>query len=466
MNNKLGIVVPYRDRPRQLSTFKKSISEYLDIPFELIVVEQRGNKDFNRGTLLNLGFLEAEKLGCTYVAFHDIDMLPIEVDYSYSPYPVHLITELELPDSVSRDLFDGYFGGVTIFPCNVFKQINGYSNKYYGWGFEDDDLFLRCLENNIKVNTIKIPQFSRNSVGLSFDGESSFVAIPNIIKSSRDFTIFTSFRYDSINRNPNNITDNNSIFSIPGFDTTLTVDSFFDIIFQFWKKNLDSVSINHKITPRGHFNVAVAVKVKAKTPEVSLYINGEYIDRAFFDKLMPLHKQQYLYLGVGDPDREEKNNWFKGTIDRFAIFNKSLRYTDLKDLTKSDTLNLFNTNMSEHLSSYYEMLNVNGNILYDLKGKNDGYINNCKQVYLPKTNELVKCYPLRRDGTFKVLEHKENGYKDGYWVNWASRVNQLQYLDKFYENRSGFTKDGLSKLKRTKVDSHSIHNYHHLKVTL
>lgn len=466
MNNKLGVVVPYRDRPRQLSTFKKSISEYLDIPFELIVVEQRGNKDFNRGTLLNLGFLEAEKLGCTYVAFHDIDMLPIEVDYSYSPYPVHLITELELPDSVSRDLFDGYFGGVTIFPCNVFKQINGYSNKYYGWGFEDDDLFLRCLENNIKVNTVKIPQFSRNSVGLSFDGESSFVAIPNIIKSSRDFTIFTSFRYDSINRNPHNITDNNSIFSIPGFDTTLTIDSFFDIIFQFWKKNLDSVSINHKITPRGHFNVAVAVKVKAKTPEISLYINGEYIDRVFFDKLMPLHKQQYLYLGVGDPDREEKNNWFKGTIDRFAIFNKSLRYTDLKDLTKSDTLNLFNTNMSEHLSSYYEMLNVNGNILYDLKGKNDGYINNCKQVYLPKTNELIKCYPLRRDGTFKVLEHKENGYKDGYWVNWASRVNQLKYLDKFYENRSGFSKDGLSKLKRSKVDSHSIDNYHHLKVIL
>ena len=65
MNNKLGIVVPYRDRPRQLSTFKKSINEYLDIPFELIVVEQRGTRDFNRGTLLNLGFLEAEKLGCT-----------------------------------------------------------------------------------------------------------------------------------------------------------------------------------------------------------------------------------------------------------------------------------------------------------------------------------------------------------------------------------------------------------------
>ena len=140
-------------------------------------------------------------------------------------------------NGISRDLFDGYFGGVTLFPCNIFKQINGYSNKYYGWGFEDDDLFLRCLENNIMVNSVKIPQFSRNSVGLSFNGKDSFVAIPNTLISSRDFTIFTSFRFDSINRNPENITDNNSIFSIPGFDTTLTVDSFFDIIFQFWKKN-------------------------------------------------------------------------------------------------------------------------------------------------------------------------------------------------------------------------------------
>lgn len=464
MSNKLGIIVPYRNRPRQLSAFRKSIKDYLKIPYEVIVVEQNDSKDFNRGFLLNIGFLKAEELGCNYVVFHDVDMLPVDADYSFSTEPTHLITELEVPEGVSRQLFDGYFGGVTLFPSNIFRKINGYSNQYYGWGFEDDDLLLRCVENNVNVNKKVLPQFTRNAVGLSFNGKDSYVAIPNTLRSSRDFTIFVSFTYDEINREKNNITDNNSIFSIPGFDTTLTIDSFFDIIFQFWKKDLSSVSLNHKNTPFGHFNVAVAFKLKGRNPEVSLYINGEYIDRSFFDKLLPLQKQKYIYLGVGDPEREEKNNWFKGSIDRFAIFNKKLLNKDLVELTKTDSLNLFNASFSDNISSYYEMLNVNGNILYDLKGKNDGYIFNCEQVYLPKTEPLIQYIPHRRSGTFKVLAHDENGYKDGYWVNWASRENQLKYLDKFYEKRSDYQKDGLSRLKRTKYRQFSSENFHHIEV--
>ena len=147
MNHKLGVIVPYRDRPQQLKDFLNYIEKYLtdkNIEHEVIIVEQTEKNDFNRGKLLNIGFLKAEELKCDYVAFHDIDMLPVDADYSYSDKPVHLITELDLPAGVSRTLFDEYFGGVTLFPSYVFRQINGYSNKYFGWGFEDDDLLLRC----------------------------------------------------------------------------------------------------------------------------------------------------------------------------------------------------------------------------------------------------------------------------------------------------------------------------------
>ena len=131
--NKLGIIVPYRDRPKQLETFVTSIKEYLldkGIKYEIIVVEQYNNIEFNRGKLLNVGFIKAEELGCDYVVFHDVDMLPIDADYSYVSKPTHLITEVDVPEGVSRTLFDEYFGGVTAFPVNIFKQINGYSNKY------------------------------------------------------------------------------------------------------------------------------------------------------------------------------------------------------------------------------------------------------------------------------------------------------------------------------------------------
>ena len=65
MNNKLAIVVPYRNRYEQLLIFKKSIISYLknkDIDFELIIVEQDDAKEFNRGKLLNIGFIYAKKL--------------------------------------------------------------------------------------------------------------------------------------------------------------------------------------------------------------------------------------------------------------------------------------------------------------------------------------------------------------------------------------------------------------------
>ena len=41
---------------------------------------------------LTLGVERAKKLKCTYVALHDVDMLPMDVDYSYVNRPTHLAT--------------------------------------------------------------------------------------------------------------------------------------------------------------------------------------------------------------------------------------------------------------------------------------------------------------------------------------------------------------------------------------
>ena len=70
-------------------------------------------------------------------------MIPIDVDYSYSPHPVHLASNFKSPIGFQRIVFDEYFGGVTIFPIDDFEKINGYSNEYWGWGAEDDDVYRR-----------------------------------------------------------------------------------------------------------------------------------------------------------------------------------------------------------------------------------------------------------------------------------------------------------------------------------
>ena len=144
---KLGVIVPYRKRPGHLRKFRESIESYLkDQDYELIVVEQSDDLPFNRGKLLNIGFQQAIRNQCDYVVFHDIDMLPIDVDYSYSDVPIHLATNFTNSD---REIFKTYFGGITMFPIDLFKKVNGYSNEYWGWGFEDDDLLMRLTEQNV-----------------------------------------------------------------------------------------------------------------------------------------------------------------------------------------------------------------------------------------------------------------------------------------------------------------------------
>ena len=169
MENKIGIVVPYRLRRDHLNQFIPAISNHLNqqkIPFEIIVVEQADEKPFNRGKLLNIGVAKAKKLRCTYVALHDVDMLPLDVDYSYVNRPTHLATDFVSDVGEKRIIFDAYFGGVTLFPLMDYMKINGYSNEYWGWGYEDDDLRFRCEESNFLVLILDLLSIHSNDLNL------------------------------------------------------------------------------------------------------------------------------------------------------------------------------------------------------------------------------------------------------------------------------------------------------------
>ena len=47
--------------------------------------------------------------------------------------------------------YDGIFGGATAFTVKHFNFVNGFSNKYWGWGGEDDDMAKRVRMNNLQV---------------------------------------------------------------------------------------------------------------------------------------------------------------------------------------------------------------------------------------------------------------------------------------------------------------------------
>jgi len=53
------------------------------------------------------------------------------------------LTESDCDDVVARLPYRNLFGGVEAFRKDHFQLVNGFSNKYFGWGGEDDDLSQR-----------------------------------------------------------------------------------------------------------------------------------------------------------------------------------------------------------------------------------------------------------------------------------------------------------------------------------
>ena len=143
---RLAVVVPYRDRADHLKRFVPLMQKALKhqgIKHRFYIVEQDDRRLFNRGALLNAGALIAREHE-DYCVFHDVDMVPDQADYRWASLPLSLVEHLRLESQQRpRRHYPEYFGGVTLVDNGIFQRVDGYSNRYRGWGCEDDDLLLR-----------------------------------------------------------------------------------------------------------------------------------------------------------------------------------------------------------------------------------------------------------------------------------------------------------------------------------
>lgn len=143
-----GIIIPYRARQEHLAVSAPILSRI----GRVYVIEQMDRRLFNRGKLINVGFLEF-KNDFFYFAAHDVDMVPEQNEYQYTPAPCHIATEVE--QFGYRLPYAEYFGGVTLFSNEVFQKINGFYNSMFGWGGEDDVVRKKILELNLPIESRK-----------------------------------------------------------------------------------------------------------------------------------------------------------------------------------------------------------------------------------------------------------------------------------------------------------------------
>lgn len=138
------IVLPFRDRKgkyqKALNLFLEPFVTYINSQIKnckIYIVEQNNSHEcFNLGRTINIGYdLFGDEIKDNDIfMFHPVDILPINTNYN-----IHETTKI----CSIRHSPTGQYYKAFAFLVSDFKKINGFSNEYWGWGLEDDDMHTR-----------------------------------------------------------------------------------------------------------------------------------------------------------------------------------------------------------------------------------------------------------------------------------------------------------------------------------
>lgn len=156
------VIIPFRDREGHFVNFKKYWQWFASegAPrkvrrWEIYVVEQFDALSFNRGWNFNVGLAiasvqkaaspeikDSDLVDFDCAVIQDIDYLPEQgVDYGWCEMPIQLSSEIDRFHWKTPYLASA--GGIVGMSLEHWRAINGFSNEYFGWGGEDDELFHR-----------------------------------------------------------------------------------------------------------------------------------------------------------------------------------------------------------------------------------------------------------------------------------------------------------------------------------
>ena len=447
---KLGVCVPYRNRELHLNEFVPKLGKYLkdkNIDFCMYFCHQVDDKLFNRGATKNIAAKHAFEDGCDYIVWHDIDMIPEEgADYSFpEKFPRHIATKISQMNYGLK--YHEYFGGAVVFSKEQVEATNGYSNDYWDWGMEDDDLFWRCHMEGM-TNTTYLPNNTQEQSYAYFNGNSSVIKVPFERKyrglTSRSHTISALVRcYHQLDKNKIFLIGDKEnkyveypILRLPGYDYGLSFNNSRALSLTYWNNfNQHNYMWIKRYDDQWSW-VTATFNQDNKTSH--FYLNGSEVDsKAGFGSPSPhtwIGKlKNYgisdIYLGHTPTFPDKEHGYFKGDIAKVYAWKRCLHPEEVMNLNKEipkDELAL-NLDFNKPNSDF---------IPTDIEIKKE-------EIKIP--NSII---PHRVEGKFRCLPHEDEGLVDGKWAKGdTTAANERRYVLKMQQGKINYKEDGIKQVK-------------------
>ena len=471
---RLAVILPYNEQHIENFTehFRATVKEGDDLYYKLIFMKQKSNRPLNKGKLFNIGYL-LHKDKFDYFCFHDSDLIPIsdECDYSFEKKPISLVgmrNPMLFGDQEKVQNFnnytlpyDEYFGGATLFSKEHFQEVNGYSNEYWGVGYEDYDLLLRCVVKGLSIRTEIEAQVSK-TYG-TFNGTNSYIEIPSEnakIKNAtnKSFTVSAWFCPDGEPPYGAGVDNNRceySIFTRPGYHTGLSYIHGGILKCVVWVRphgssEREPVVIQTPLRTDQWYNVGMVVDDREQI--VTLYVDGKEVGKKSYEGELIEYLNKPYYIGAGDPNLSVWRNFHKGQIAEVGLWSDTLKDYEMELIFQKGIIN----NKGEYSTSklpvgVWDFKGGYDNITFDISGNN----NHAKFYNVGFANKSLKSnteryLPYRRNGAYGYISSEEQ------YLNLENltrtehpeiMTNRNTFNKKVRLNMSGIDKDGLSSTK-------------------
>lgn len=448
---KLGVCVPYRNRELHLNEFVPKVGKYLKnqgIDFQIYFCHQTDDKLFNRGATKNIAAKHAFEEGCDYIVWHDIDMIPEEgCDYSFpEKFPRHIATQISQMGYKLK--YHEYFGGAVLFSKEHVEQTNGYSNNYWDWGMEDDDLFWRCHKEGLTNDTYLL-ESPLNQKYANFNGNTSGIEIPfsnktrGLTVGSHTISVLCRVFQQQDKKKIFLIGDRNNeyveypIFRIPGYDYGLSFNNSRALSFTFW-----NTFNNHNYMWLKRYDgqwswVTVVVDVENKLSH--FYLNGTEVDskaghgspspHTFNGRLKP-YGTKSIYLGTTPTQPDESPiKYLKGDIAKVFAWNRALSPDEVRDL---------------HVTVPKEGIVID----LDFNNPNQEYLATDIEIKEEEINIPNSIIPHRVEGRMRCLPHVDEGLVNGRWAKGeTTAANERRYVLQMQQGKINYKEDGINQVQ-------------------